>query len=181
MIASKSDRAIHSSSAVSILVGKANGYEEAIAMMPNTPSPRPVRLIAGASHHPSRNRTRPASVIALSLSIAPAVFQARHAARRLFANSPSRSSSRLIPSRRASRSYIGLSINAVFVIPPSRVLLVGSCSPPSHRQASNTASLSPSPSPASSYISIISSYPCILVSFYTSHTSYSLYTPIDET
>ena len=52
-------------------------------MMPNTPSPRPARLIAGASRHPSRNRTRPASVIALSLSIAPTVFQARPAGRRL--------------------------------------------------------------------------------------------------
>lgn len=47
----------------------------------------------------------------------------------------SRSSSRSISSRRASRSYIGSSIHAVFVIPPSRVLLIGSYSPPSHHPA----------------------------------------------
>lgn len=41
---------------------------------------------------------------------------------------PSRSSSRSISSRRASCSYIGLSILAIFVIPSRRALLIGSCS-----------------------------------------------------
>ena len=39
-------------------------------MTPSTPSSRPVRLIAGASRHPGRNRARPAAIIALSFSIA---------------------------------------------------------------------------------------------------------------
>lgn len=49
-----------SAASVSVLVGKANGYE-AIAMTLRTPSPRPVRLIAEASRHPDRNRARPRS------------------------------------------------------------------------------------------------------------------------
>lgn len=125
------------------------------------------------SSRPSHRQRRPvirtamrnALPICLSLSIAPAVFQARHADHRLFANSsPSRSSSRSIPSRRASRSYIGLLAHAVFVMPSRRVLLVGSSySLPLHRPGiEHGIAIAPS---ASLYISIASLYSYIFISF----------------
>lgn len=50
-------------------------------MMPNTPSLRPVHLIAGASRHPSRNKAR-SRIRHLPIAFhRAAVFQARHAGR----------------------------------------------------------------------------------------------------
>lgn len=90
-------------------------------------------------------------------------------------------SSRSISSRRASRLYTSLLAHAVFVMSSRRVLLVWSYSPPSHHPAvEHGIAIAPS---ALLYISIASLYPCILISLYllyTSHTSYSLYTSIDE-
>lgn len=156
-----------SESAASVSVprrkGEWIGYE-AIAMTPSTSSPRPVHLIAGASRHPSRNRTRPASVIALSLSIDPGFYSSTLRPPSFIRySSPSRFSSRSISSRRASRSYIGLLAHAVFVMPPRRVLLVGPYSHPSHHPAvEHGIAIAPS---ALLYIPIASLYPCIFISF----------------
>lgn len=126
-----------SAASVFVLVGKANGYE-AIAMTLRTPSPRPVRLIAEASRHPDRNKARPRSHHHPIAFHRPAVFSSTpHRSSSIRYSSPSRSSSRPISSRMASRHYLYrlVSIHAVFVIPSRRVLLIGSCSPPPHRPA----------------------------------------------
>lgn len=132
------------------------------ALVPSVSSPEAFR-------HPGRKmRHAPVAVIRLSLSIVLRFPKQRPSGCRLSANSsPSRSPSRLIPSRRASRPYIGLFAHAVFVIPFRRVLLVGSCSSRSHLRASHMTSPSPRPHHHIhiTNISIVFSYPCILVSF----------------
>lgn len=137
--------------------GNSNAASHAIAS--SRPSHRPM-----TSRHSARNKAH-ALPIRLSLFHYPGFFF-KHAPQVVvypLSQFPSRSSSRSISSCRASRSYIGLSIHAVFVILPRRAFLVGSCSSPSHRPASNMTS--PSSQPSSSHISIVFSYPCILVSF----------------
>lgn len=108
----------------------------------------------------------PAAIINISLSIAP--WFSKHAPPVVVYSLliEHRLVSRLVLSRLvgASRSYIGLSINVVFVIPSRRALLTGSYSPPvsspgvKHDIAIVPIRIIP-------YISIVFSYSCILVSF----------------
>lgn len=156
--------------------GNSNDTQHVLAS--SRPSYRPGRpVIQAVIGH------APAAIIILSLFIAPQFFQARLAGRRLSATHP-RLVLRLALSRLAERLaiiYIGLCP----YMPYSLYRSVGSCSSGLLIRsrfivpASNTVSPSPHP-----HHSIYPSHPCIIVSLYlsyTSHTSYLLYTSINET
>lgn len=135
--------------------GNSNAISHVLAS--SRPSHRPRRPVI-------RIEMRHALPIRLSFSIVPCFYPSTpRRSSSICYSSPSRSSSRSISSRKASRSYIGSSINAVFVISSSRALLIGSCSLSPHRPASNMTSSSVSSS--SPNIFIVFLYSCIFISF----------------